>query len=212
MKIETFVFNPIMENTYLLIDEGSKECVIIDAGCYYDAEKVRLSSFIENGGLKLVRVLNTHLHLDHCFGNRYIAEHFGILPEASEADEFLLPIMKSHCRSFGIPLNEDYQKLGGYLKEGDVIRFGESELSVIEVPGHSPGGLAFYSKADKMLFSGDSLFQSSIGRTDLDGGDFESLIHSLTKKITTLPTDTVVYPGHGGTTTIGDELQYNPYL
>lgn len=212
MKIETFVFNPIMENTYLLIDEGSKECVIIDAGCYHDTEKVRLSSFIENGGLKLVRVLNTHLHLDHCFGNRYLAERYGVLPEASEADEFLLPIMKSHCRSFGIPLNEDYQKLGGYLKEGDVIRFGESELSVIEVPGHSPGGLAFYCKADNVLFSGDSLFQGSIGRTDLDGGDFESLIHSLTKKITTLPTDTVVYPGHGGTTTIGDELQYNPYL
>ncbi len=212
MKIETFVFNPIMENTYLLIDEGSKECVIIDAGCYYDAEKVRLSSFIENGGFKLVRVLNTHLHLDHCFGNRYLTERYGVLPEASEADEFLLPIMKSHCHSFGIPLNEDYQKLGGYLKEGDVIRFGESELSVIEVPGHSPGGLAFYCKADKVLFSGDSLFQGSIGRTDLDGGDFESLIHSLTKKIITLPTDTVVYPGHGGTTTIGDELQYNPYL
>lgn len=212
MKIETFVFNPIMENTYLLIDEGSKECVIIDAGCYTDSEKTLLASKIEKEGLKLTRVLNTHLHLDHCFGNRYVAERFKVLPEASERDEFLLPIMKSHCHSFGIPLNEDYQKLGGYLSEADVIRFGKSELSVIEVPGHSPGGLAFYSKTDKVLFSGDSLFQGSIGRTDLDGGNFESLIHSLTKKIATLPPDTTVYPGHGGTTTIAYELDYNPYL
>jgi len=212
MNIRTFVFNPIMENTYLLTCDASNECVIIDAGCYYDVEKEMLARAIEEGGLKLKHLINTHLHLDHCFGNRFIAERFDVMPEAAEADEFLLRMMKQHSHSFGIPYDEDYQKLGRYLKEGDIIKFGECELSVLEVPGHSPGGLAFYSAKDGLLFSGDSLFQGSIGRTDLEGGSFETLIGSLTKKIATLPPSTTIYPGHGSPTTIKSELDYNPYL
>lgn len=212
MRIETLVCNPVMENTYLLVDEESKECVIIDAGCYSSAEKSKLSYMIENENLILKRVLNTHLHFDHCFGNRFIAERFGVLPEASAKDEFMLQQMRSYANSFGIPMDEEYQSLGGYLYDGDVIKFGSKELVVIEVPGHSPGGLAFYSKADKVVFSGDSLFQGSVGRTDLAGGSYETLISYLLKNIVSLPADTVVYPGHGGSTTIQQELDYNPYL
>ncbi len=212
MKIKTFTFNPIMENTYLLIDEESKVCIIIDAGNVYGREDLLLTNYIEDSGLTLRRVLNTHLHLDHCFGNGYLAKHFGVKPEASQKDEFLLATMKRHIAMFGIDADVEPQPLGGYLLDGDVIREGSLELHVLEIPGHSPGGLAFYCPNEGVLFSGDSLFQSSIGRTDLDGGSYADLVTSIGKKLMVLPSETLVYPGHGGTTTIGYEKQYNPYL
>lgn len=212
MRVETFVVNPFMENTYLLIDEATKQCVVIDAGCMTGTEQEELAYYIDKENLKLEKVLNTHLHVDHCFGNRFLAERYGVLPEASESDEYLLKEMKNHARRFGLDYQDDYQPLGSYLHNADTITVGSIEITVIEVPGHSAGGLAFYLKKENMLFSGDSLFQNCIGRTDLDGGDYETLIKSIEKKILTLPPQTVVFPGHGEKTTIADELEYNPYF
>ncbi|MBO4370163.1 MAG: MBL fold metallo-hydrolase [Paludibacteraceae bacterium] len=212
MFVKRFIFNPIQVNTYLAIDEKSKQCVLIDAGCLEASEQEELATYIRNHDLQLTHVLNTHLHLDHCFGNAFIYRTFGVGPEAHRDDENLLGILKAHAQMFGIDFNDDVQPLHGYLSEGDVISFGESRLSVIHVPGHSRGGLAFYSESDKLLFSGDSLFKNSIGRTDLHGGNYRILVSNLITKIMILPGETDVYPGHGDMTTIEDERLNNPYL
>lgn len=212
MQIKTFVFNPVQENTYLLIDDAGRDCIIIDAGCLFDDEKAAMAAYIDDNGLRPVRLINTHLHLDHCFGNRFIAERYGILPEACSADEPLLSIMGEHARLFGIPFSEEPQPLGGYLGDGDSIPFNGTEIKVLRIPGHSPGGLAFYIEREGVLFSGDSLFYESIGRTDLEGGDYLTLIAALQNLITTLPPSTIVYPGHGPETSIGHEEKNNPYV
>ncbi len=210
MKIEVFTFNSFAENTYLLIDEDSKVCIVIDAGCSTAAEKSKLESYIKDNSLTLKRVLNTHLHFDHWAGNAFLYQTFGVKPEASEKDEFLLGKYLGDAERLGF--NVELQPIGGHLSHGDVIREGSLELHVIEVLGHSPGGLAFHCPNEGVLFSGDTLFQSSIGRTDLSGGSYADIVNSISKRLLTLPEDTIVYPGHGGTTTIGYEKQYNPYL
>lgn len=210
MKIEVFTFNSFAENTYLLIDEASKVCIVIDAGCSSAAEKSKLESYIKDNGLTLKRVLNTHLHFDHWAGNAFLYQTFGIKPEANCNDEFLLGKYLGDAERLGFKIEQ--QPIGSYLSHGDVIREGSLELHVIAVPGHSPGGVAFYCPNEGVLFSGDSLFQSCIGRTDFERGSYADLVTSITNRLLTLPEDTIVYPGHGGTTTIGYEKQYNPYL
>lgn len=212
MKIKCFVTNPIQENTYLLIDEASKKCVVVDAGILYDYEEKEFSTYLETNGLQLVAALNTHLHLDHCFGNDFLYKKYGIKAKADKKEESNLNMLKSYAQVFGIPYNGDIQELDSYLNDGDEITFGETTLRVISVPGHSAGGVGFYNKKDGVLIIGDSLFKGSIGRTDLPGGDYATLISSLTKKIMTLPENTIVYPGHGSSTTIAEEKIYNPYL
>jgi len=211
MTIKTFTFNPFQENTYLVYDE-TNEAVIIDAGCLQNAEKQSIKKFLDDNKLILKRVINTHLHLDHQFGNKFIYNSYGIKPEASIEDEFLLDNVIAQARSFGLPIEEDAQDLGGYITENQEIKFGNSTLVSIHVPGHSPGSLAFYSEKDGALFSGDVLFQGSIGRTDLPQGDYATLILSITKKLLPLPDSTIVYCGHGPSTTIGFEKKNNPYL
>jgi len=211
MTIKTFIFNPFQENTYLVYDE-TNEAVIIDAGCLQNAEKQSIKKFLDDNKLILKRVINTHLHLDHQFGNKFIYNSYGIKPEASIEDEFLLDNVIAQARSFGLPIEEDAQDLGGYITENQEIKFGNSTLVSIHVPGHSPGSLAFYSEKDGALFSGDVLFQGSIGRTDLPQGDYATLILSITKKLLPLPDSTIVYCGHGPSTTIGFEKINNPYL
>lgn len=211
MQIKIFIFNPIQENTYLLWDETG-ECAVIDAGCLFSQEENALVDFMEKNNLILKRVLNTHLHFDHAFGNAFLAKKYGVLPEAYEADEFLIPSMKDTVKRFGLNFEVIPQSLGKYLTDGEIVRFGNTELKVIHTPGHSPGGVCFYSEKDGVLFSGDTLFLESIGRTDLPGGSYETLIGSITKKLLSLPADTVVYPGHEDTTTIGHEKQFNPYF
>lgn len=211
MQIKTFIFNPIQENTYVVYDE-TKECIIIDAGCMFPKEEMLLIDFIEANDLELKRVINTHLHFDHVFGNAFLADRYGVLPEAHKADEFLIQAMENHPKSFGVPVDIKAQHLKGYLNEGDTIRFGNSELKVINTPGHSPGGICFYSAKDNALFVGDSLFLESIGRTDLIQGDLTALVDGITKKLLILPDETIVYTGHGDTTTIGHEKKFNPYL
>jgi hydroxyacylglutathione hydrolase len=211
MTIKTFTFNPFQENTYLLFDE-TKEATLIDAGCISDTEKQLLKRFIEDNNLVLKRVINTHLHLDHQFGNKYLSDTFGIQPEACVEDEYLLATVVAQARSFGFTVEEEAQPLGGYITENQEIKFGNTTLKAIHVPGHSPGSLAFYSEKDGVLFAGDVLFRGSIGRTDLPRGDYATLILSITKKLLLLPDSTVVYCGHGPSTTIGYEKINNPYL
>lgn len=211
MTIKTFTFNPFQENTYLVYDE-TNEAVIIDAGCLQNPEKQSLKIFIEDNKLILKRVINTHLHLDHQFGNKFLFDTYGIAAEAGEADEFLLDNVIAQARSFGFPINEEAQPLGGYIVENQEVKFGNSSLKAIHVPGHSPGSMAFYSEKEGILIAGDVLFQGSIGRTDLPQGDYATLILSISKKLLVLPDFTVVYCGHGPTTTIGSEKKNNPYL
>ncbi len=211
MTIKTFTFNPFQENTYVLHDE-TNEAVIIDAGCFSDGEKQLIKNYFEENNLILKRVINTHLHLDHQFGNKFLFDTFGVAPEAGEEDEFLLGNVVTQARSFGLPFNDEAQPLNGYIADNQDITFGNSSLKAIHVPGHSPGSMAFYSQTNGVLFAGDVLFQGSIGRTDLVKGDYATLISSITKKLLPLPDSTVVYCGHGPTTTIGNEKRNNPYL
>jgi hydroxyacylglutathione hydrolase len=211
MTIKTFTFNPFQENTYLVFDE-TNEAVVIDAGCLQAGEKQILTRFIEDNKLTLKRVLNTHLHLDHQFGNKFLFDTYGIAPEACIEDEFLLENVVAQARSYGFPVTEEAQPLGAYIIENQEITFGNSSLKAIHAPGHSPGSMVLYSEKDGVMFAGDVLFQGSIGRTDLPKGDYASLILAITKKLLVLPDSTVVYCGHGPSTTIGYEKKNNPYL
>jgi len=211
MTIKTFTFNPIQENTYVVHDETG-EAIIIDAGCFSENEKQLLKSYIDDNGLKLKRVINTHLHFDHQFGNKFLFDTYGILPEAHREDEFLLKGVVAKAMIYGFPILEDAQPLGDYIEEHQEIKFGNTCLRSIHVPGHCPGHLVFYAEKEKVLFAGDVLFRGSIGRTDLEWGDYGALIKNITDKLLILPDETVVYPGHGPTTTIGAEKKSNPYL
>lgn len=211
MIIKTFTFNPFQENTYLIYDE-TNNAAIIDAGCLHQSEKLFLKNFISENNLTLTRVLNTHLHLDHQFGNKFLYETYGLQPEAGIEDEFLLTNVAKQAQIFGLPLNETAQKLGSYITDQQLIQIGAMNLKALHCPGHSPGSMCFYSEISGVLFAGDVLFNGSIGRTDLAKGDYATLIRSITNQLMVLPDETVVYSGHGPTTTIGNERQNNPYL
>ncbi len=211
MTIQTFTFNPFRENTYLLYDE-TNEAVIIDAGCLDKGEKHKLASFIAENNLQLKNVLNTHLHIDHQFGNKFLFDTYGLKPQACKEDEFLLENVKKQAAMFGLPLNDSTQEIGEYIEDNQEIRFGNNVIKSLHCPGHSPGSMCFYIEKTGVLFSGDVLFQGSIGRTDLPKGDYASLIHSITTRLLPLPDSTVVYSGHGDSTTIGVEKRNNPYL
>ena len=211
MVIETLVFNPFQENTYILHDE-TKECVIIDPGCLEDAEKKYLNKFIADKGLKPVRLLQTHLHLDHVFGTRYVADTWSLKLEAHPADAMFLEQHVSYAASFGVQVTEEPPQDITPLEENDVVSFGNTSLKVISIPGHSPGGIVFYNENDKVLIAGDVLFRESIGRTDLPGGSHDILISSIKSKLLKLDDDVTVYPGHGPATTIGYERVHNMFL
>lgn len=212
MKIKQIQNNPFQENTYVVWDEATMEAAIVDCGALFPQEEERIEAFVNDNNLKVKHILNTHLHLDHCFGNAWAAERYGILPMAHEEDETLLARMGEQARMFGLPFEVKTEKLGGYLKDDDVLMLGENKIEVIHTPGHSRGGLCFYIPSAGWLISGDSLFEGSIGRTDLEGGSYTTLIKSITERLMTLPEETVVYPGHGPYTTIGDEKRMNPFL
>lgn len=211
MHIKTFTFNPFQENTYLLYDD-TKEGVLIDAGCLFPQEEQAVQQFISDNQLQLKHLLNTHLHIDHAFGNAFVAKTYGVLPQAHADDEFLVGTMHQQAQLFGIHYPFHTQSIGKYLNEGDTVTFGNTTLQVLHVPGHSPGSLCFYEPKAKALIAGDVLFSGSIGRTDLPGGNYNTLIRGIQKKLLTLPPETIVYCGHGVTTTIGEEKEYNPYL
>lgn len=211
MTIHTFVFNPFMENTYVAFDE-TKECIVIDPGCFATEEGKVLQHFITSNRLVVKHLINTHLHLDHVFGNLFVERTYGVQAQANKEDEFLLKQVSAQAEAFGIRYDDEQPLLKHYLIEGDTIAFGKNTLTVIHVPGHSPGSLCFYDAVSGTLFAGDVLFKGSIGRTDLPKGNYEQLINSISAKLLVLPDETVVYSGHGPATTIGHEKAYNPYL
>lgn len=213
MKIKTFEFNPLAVNTYVLSDD-TKECVVIDATCFYHDEKETLLHYLIDNDLKVKHLINTHLHFDHIFGVNLLASQFGLELECHKDDEFLLENIPAQLQMFGFGNTKtDYTpKIGKYLTENDVIEFGLQKLHIFHVPGHSPGSLVFYNAAAGCVFTGDVLFNSSIGRTDLAGGDYEQLIKGIKEKLFALPPETVVYAGHGPSTTIGFEKKNNPFV
>lgn len=211
MKLKTFVFNPVEENTHLLYDETG-ECIIIDAGCFYPEEKTELKQFIEEKGLTVKRLINTHLHFDHCFGANFVIETYGVALEAHPGDEEFLKRLPEQAATFGFRITEPSPEISHYIQENEVITFGNQSLKAIHVPGHSPGSIVFYSEEQGCAFVGDVLFQRSVGRTDLPGGDFELLKKGIQTKLYTLPDETRVFSGHGPETSIGFEKRNNYYI
>lgn len=210
MTIKAMPFNPFQENTYIVYDETG-ECIIFDPGCQMSGEKRLLSDFIRKNGLKPVRLINTHCHLDHVFGNAYVSETFRI-PLSIHRGE--LPVLKSAVAvgaQYGVPC-EPSPEPDSFIEDGEEICFGNSSLKAIFTPGHSPASLSFFSEKERFVIAGDVLFLNSIGRTDLPGGDYKTLISSIMNRLMPLGDDVVVYNGHGPSTTIGRERLSNPFL
>ncbi|MFL5741740.1 MAG: MBL fold metallo-hydrolase [Flavisolibacter sp.] len=210
LTVQAFTFNPVQENTYVLYNE-KRLCCIIDPGCYFASEEQELQNFVDQKALQPIYLLNTHCHLDHIFGNRFVHKAFGL--ELS-LNKYEMPVLEAGPAS-GVLWQLPFDNYDGPLKfldEGDVVRLGDDELQVLFTPGHSPGSISFYSRENKFVISGDVLFQGSIGRTDLPGGDFHILEETIKTKLYTLPGDVIVYSGHGPSTTIGDEMKDNPFV
>lgn len=210
LKIRSFVFSPIQENTYVLYNDH-KDCAIIDPGCYFNEEKDELEAFITQSGLTPRLLLNTHCHLDHVFGNRFVADKYGLTLHLHQNEVPLLNYAPASGLMYDMPF-DNYKGDFIYLKEGDKVLLGEDELRVIEAPGHSPGHICFYHPEGEFIISGDVLFNRSIGRTDLPGGNHNLLLKNIREKLFVLPDKTFVYSGHGPVTTIGEEKRYNPFL
>ncbi|MBO6296488.1 MAG: MBL fold metallo-hydrolase [Prevotella sp.] len=211
MEIKTFVCNMLEENCYVVSDE-TKECVIIDCGAFYGEERDAIVRYIDNNQLKPVHLLATHGHLDHNFGNNTILEHYGLKPEVAEGDRNMMNNYNQQAQKFyGMQLNFELPEAGSVITDNQDITFGNHKLKVIPTPGHSKGSVTFYCKEENVAFTGDTLFQQSIGRTDLHGGSMMQIIQSL-RILAQLPDETVVKPGHGNDTTIGRELESNPFM
>jgi hydroxyacylglutathione hydrolase len=210
ISLKTFVFNDFNVNTFVLYDD-TKECVIIDPGCNNEKQQKELTGFITSQALLPLMLINTHGHIDHIAGNRFVKSTYKIPLAVHEKDLYLLENAFQYAEFFAFDA-EQPPAPDIFLKEGDTIRFGDAAISVLHVPGHSPGSIVLYSKASYLLIAGDVLFRGSIGRTDLPGGDYNILIKGITEKLMTLPRETTVHPGHGPATTIGLEYDTNPFL
>ena len=211
MNVVKFVFNPIQENTYIVWDE-MKECVIIDAGNMSAREDRVLADFIEEQGLKPVLAVNTHCHFDHILGVEFLKMTYGVPFAASSADLDLLKSGRASGAMFGMELGALPEKIDIDLATTEEIHFGNTTLRVTPTPGHTPGCVSLYHEESKSLFTGDTLFRESIGRTDLPGGDYPTIMQSILKKILPLGDEVVVYPGHGDKSNIGHESLYNPFV
>lgn len=210
MKIQKFTFNFFGENTYVLYDETS-ECVIIDPGCCNTNEEEILSDFITQNKLKPVLLLNTHCHIDHILGNAFIKNKYQIPFYINENDDSMLKAGSSIAQSYGISYNPSPLP-DKFIGENDQLKFGNTVLEIVFTPGHSPGSICFINHENRIIIGGDVLFNGSIGRTDLPGGDFQTLENSITEKLYSLPENYVVYCGHGPETTIGFEKFNNPFV
>jgi glyoxylase-like metal-dependent hydrolase (beta-lactamase superfamily II) len=210
MQIYRLVFSPIEVNTYIIADDDNK-CAVIDCGCYTEQEFKEFTDFLEKKNLEPVLLLNTHCHLDHIFGNGRFLEKYKLGSLSHSGDEMNRKNSVKQALFFGLKM-EAPPEPAGLIEDGQIITFGPAKLKALHVPGHSPGSLAFYIEKDGIVFTGDSLFAGSIGRTDLPGGNYDTLINSIKTKLFTLPAETVVYPGHHGSTTIGQEIDTNPYF
>lgn len=213
MIVDGFEFNLFGVNTYVVWDEPTREAAIIDPGMESTREEAVLTTFIEENRLKVVHLVNTHLHIDHTLGNDFVERKYGTGLEASTYDDFLGKARDQQAKMFHLrvamtsPLT-----ISVGLHDGNKVYVGKEYLEVIEVPGHSPGSIVLYSPIDGFIISGDVLFDGSVGRTDLPGGNHRELIDGIRSKLLRLPDSTIVYPGHGPSTTIGSEKRHNPYL
>jgi hydroxyacylglutathione hydrolase len=210
LTVTSFVFSPLQENTYVVHNEAG-DCIIVDPGCYFGNERNELKEFIQNGRLSPKYLLNTHCHLDHVFGNKFIHDTYGLTLHLHEKEKPVLDYAPTLGLSWGLPF-DNYQGDLIFLREDEVVRLGEDELHVLFTPGHAPGHISFYCPAQNFVLSGDVLFKQGIGRTDLPGGNFETLMKSIREKLFVLPDETVVYSGHGPETTVGEEKRENPFL
>jgi hydroxyacylglutathione hydrolase len=209
--IKFYTFNPFAENTYIVADETTREAIIFDPGCYSTNDRQKLKKYIDDNNLTVKRLINTHCHLDHVFGNTWVTETYGVAVECHRNE---VPVMaRAHVAGamYGTPMPPQPEPTL-FIEDGDVITLGNLTLEVILAPGHSPGSLCFYNATDNYLIGGDVLFFRSIGRTDLPLGNYEQLIHSIQTRIMTLPDEVTVYSGHGQPTTIGYERYNNPFL
>ncbi|MGL4292081.1 MAG: MBL fold metallo-hydrolase [Bacteroidales bacterium] len=212
MEIKKFQFNPFPVNTYVLWDPASKECAIIDPGCYWQEETEALNLFISEHGLLVKYILLTHLHLDHALSVPAIKRKYNAPFMANKKDAFQLENAAQKAASYGLRIPEEPIEIDLDLTEQTELKLGKENICVLEVPGHSPGSVVFYVEKDKILIVGDVLFRQSIGRADLPGGDYKTLISNIESKLLHLPDNTIVYSGHGPETTIGYEKQFNPFL
>ncbi len=211
MKIHRFIFNPIQENTYVAWDD-TNECIVIDAGNASAAEDRALADFIEAQGLKPMLAVNTHCHFDHILGVEFLRETYGVKFAASSADLKLLKSGRASGAMFGMELGALPESIDLDLAEAEEVRFGNTTLRVIATPGHTPGCISLLDEATNVLFTGDTLFRESIGRTDLPGGDYPTIMRSIIGEILPLGDEVTIYPGHGDKSTIGHESLYNPFV
>ena len=211
-SILSFTFNPVSENTFLVFDNETRETIIFDPGCLSPAEEQELVTAIEDRQLRPVKLINTHCHFDHVFGNAFIKKKYDLELGIHELEAPLLESAPVVVNMYGMPPMTPSPPADYFIHEGDTIILGDASFDVLFCPGHSPGSICFYNKAEGYLIAGDVLFNGSIGRTDLPGGDHQTLIGSILTKLMPLPDETKVYPGHGGPTTIGKERTSNPFL
>lgn len=212
IDVKTLVVNQLQENCYIVSDD-TREAVIIDCGAYYDRERAAITNYIRDKKLTLRHCLCTHGHFDHVFGVDTILQEYGLQPEVHPADQqFVEHLDQQYLNLVGIPYPRPTVASAKTFAEGDEIGFGSHSLHVFHTPGHSPGSVVFYCEAEHLAFTGDTLFRMSIGRTDLDGGSWQQMQQSLRRLPSLLAPDTKLYPGHGPTSTMADEMRYNPYL
>lgn len=210
INVKKFVVNPLGENSFIVSDE-SGACVFIDPGFYYEDEYQEIREYINENRLKPVKIINTHCHFDHIMGVEFVRNEYKIPFFAHTEDNFWVEKATQQAEMFGFEM-EAVAAVDSFLVENENVEFGNSRLKIIHIPGHSPGHVVFYSENDKILIAGDVLFYGSIGRTDLPGGDYHSLISNIKNKLFTLPDDTKVYCGHGPETSLGFEKRTNPFL
>lgn len=211
ITVQALTFNPFQENSYVLFDE-SRECIIIDPGCYEKSEQDLLKNFVEENELKPVKLINTHCHIDHVLGNKFVAKNWNLSLEMHELDLPLLHSVKDYCTAYGFDHYDESPEPSVFLKEGEQVLFGNSALNILFTPGHAPGHICLHSPTQKFVIAGDTLFQMSIGRTDLPGGDYDTLMNSIKTVLMPLTEDTQVFCGHGPSTSIGFEKMNNPFL
>lgn len=213
MLIKQFEYNLFGVNTYVVYDTSSKEAAIVDPGMVSQQDCDLIDGFIASNSLSVKYLINTHMHIDHLFGDEYIKQKYGVGIAASTDDNILSTRIAEQARMFNLRVNvPDSLAIALPINDGDKLTLGHETIDILAVPGHSPGSVALYCSESGFVITGDALFNGSIGRTDLPGGNYAQLISSITNKLLTLPASTVVYPGHGPSSTIAHELNYNPYL
>lgn len=209
--VKKFVFNIFYENTYVIWDEATKECAVIDAGCSNKAEEGEIETYLNMHELAVKYLINTHCHIDHVIGSKFIKEKYNPLYMIPKLDLPLLERAETQAAAFGLSI-EAPPRPDKFITADDTIRIGNSEMKFLDTPGHTPGEVCVYFSKEKFCMTGDVLFQKSIGRTDLWGANYESLINSINTQLLTLPDDTLIYPGHGDCSKIGIEKKENPFL